>query len=121
MQKHKNEKIEIAIFIGIIVILLVALTSMIRPDINSRVIDNTSLSLVKNTDFFWKALVITISSLVFVLSASSSLFSGIKLSKEEKKLREFISGCKQRGYADEEIIEMLNQHGWHKSDLDKYF
>lgn len=111
MQKHKNENLETAIFIGIIVLLLVALTSMIKPDINARVIDNTSLSVAKNPDFFWKALVITIGSLVFILSASSSLFSGIKISKEEKKLREFISECKQRGYADEEIIELLNQHG----------
>ena len=121
MQKHKNEKIENAIFVGIIVVLLVTLTSMIRHDFTAKVVDNKSLSLANNFDFFWKAAIITMGSLVFILFALSSLFSNGNALKEEENLKDFVFQCKHRGYSKVEIIEILSIHGFYKEDIDKYF
>ena len=120
MQKQLKNRMESAIYAGIIALITISLISFIGHDIHARAIyENESLSKESNP-FFWVAavIIITIISVIFVVLALRTLSFHNKLGDlQERRIREFVYHCMDRGYSREEAIELLTKNGWTREEI----
>ena len=121
MQKRLRENLENAIFVGIAALLLVSLLYIIGGDIHARAISNGEILTVdKARPGPIYLILITISSISFVIFSFRALFLGFRLNEEEEiKVRNFVFSCMTRGYTREEAIEMLEKKGWEREEIDR--
>jgi choline-glycine betaine transporter len=123
MQRHSRDKLENAIFIGIIALLAVFLVLFVGHDINTNVVNDflmNNMHVSGNEFYLGAAIFITLCVILFISSVLGSLRAESSSDKNEK-LKEFVSECEKRGYSKWEIVGLLGGHGWTKQEIDKYF
>jgi len=122
MQKHRKDKLENAIFAGIIALLIVVIILVIGHDVNANVIQGDGALEKENVNFYFGALIVIIFSCIFfIMHAIKAVIPENPLSKMEENLEEFIHKCGERGYSKYEISYLLTKYGWSKEEINKYF
>ena len=122
MQKHLKNRLESAIFMGIVALLVVSLISFMGYDINARAIyENESFGRESNNSFLVAAvIIITIFSIAFVMMAFRTLSFHNEFGElQAREIREFVSRCMNRGYSREESIELLAKNGWTREEVNE--
>ena len=119
MQRQLKHRMESAIYMGIIALLVVSFISFMGHDIHARAIYEDSPNN-ENNQFFWTAaiVIITIISVIFVVLAFRTLSFHNKIGElQGPEIREFVLQCMNRGYSREEAIELLVKNGWAREEI----
>ena len=121
MGHHKSEMLEIAIFVGIVTLLISAIALVVGHDISANAVNGSYISPKGSISLYWTLFILmTIGSLLFVLIAFNTLLSSWGDHIKERELKDFVHQCRQRGYSKEFIAVILKGHGWHREEIDKY-